>query len=83
MLTNEPTVEAVTIKEKYFTHHKGSGTHYYFSFSNSCRTGVSKREFYQAHVGDEYYIAYYESTIAGWDNTYVYKFDADTYSLTE
>ena len=83
VLTNEPTVEAVTITDKHSYHFRRAPTSYSFKFSNGRHCRVSRREFWQAHVGDEYYIAYYENEIAGWDNTYVYKFDADTYSLPD
>lgn len=83
VLTNEPTVEAVTITDKYSHHFHRVPTYYSFKFSNGRHCRVLRSEFWQAHVGEEYYIAYYESTIAGWDNTYVYKFDANTYCLPQ
>ena len=86
VLTNEPAVEAVTITDKYYYHsifRYTVGSDYSFEFSNGRHCRVLRSEFYQAHVGEEYYIAYYESTIAGWDNTYVYRFDASTYSLPQ
>ena len=83
VLSNEPTVEAATITDKYSYHFRRTATSYYFKFSNGRHCRVLRSEFYQEHVGEEYYIAYYESTIAGWDNTYVYKFDASTYRLPQ
>ena len=83
VLTNEPTVEAVTITDKSSYDFSRGHTSYSFKFSNGRHCRVSRSEFWQAHVGEEYYIAYYESTIDGWDNTYVYKFDASTYSLPQ
>lgn len=84
VLTNEPTVSISTVADRYTRRsHKSIIRRYYLKFSDGRHCRVLRSEFYQAHVGDEYYIAYYESTIAGWDNTYVYKFDASTYSLPQ
>ena len=83
VLTGEPTVEAVILTDKRSTHIRKGGTHYDLIFSNNSSCMVSRSEFYQANIGDEYYIAGFDYTFADLELTFVYKFDADTYSLPQ
>lgn len=81
VLTSEPTMEAAILTDKESHYVKRDCTHYDLIFSNNSSCRVSRSEFYQANIGDEYYIAGFDYTFADLELTFVYRFDADKYSL--
>ena len=74
VLTNEPTVSMSTVADRYTRKSRRSSRRYYLKFSDGSRIKVSRSEYDNARIGEEYYIAYF-------DGTAVECFDADEYSL--
>lgn len=74
VLTNEPTVSISRVADRYTRKSRKSSRRYYLKFSDGSRIKVSRSEYDNARIGEEYYIAYF-------DGTAVECFDADEYSL--
>ena len=59
-----------------YTRRGRSSRSYYFKFADGSKIKVSGNEYRSAHIGDTYYIAYFDGTAAEC-------FNADSYSLPE